>query len=31
MLTNQISIICKRPPGRIDNVALKRRALFTVE
>jgi hypothetical protein len=31
MLTNQISIICKRPLGRIDNVALKRWALFTVE
>jgi hypothetical protein len=31
VLTDHISIICTRPPGRIDNVALKRWALFTVE
>jgi hypothetical protein len=31
MLPNHISIICTRPLGRIDNVALTRRALFTVE
>ena len=31
MLPNHISIICTRPLGRIDNVALKRWALFTVE
>jgi hypothetical protein len=31
MLPNHISIICPRPLGRIDNVALTRRALFTVE
>ena len=31
MLPNHISIICTRPLGRIDNVALKRQALFTVE
>jgi hypothetical protein len=31
MQPNHISIICTRPLGRIDNVALKRWALFTVE
>jgi hypothetical protein len=31
MLPNPISIICPRPLGRIDNVALKRWGLFTVE
>ena len=31
MLPSHISIICTRPLGRIDNVALKRWALFTVE
>ena len=31
MLPNHISIICTRPLGRIDNVALKRWPLFTVE
>ena len=31
MLPNHISIICTRPLGRIDNVALKRWALLTVE
>jgi hypothetical protein len=31
MLTNHISIVCTRPLGRIDNVALRRWALFTVE
>ena len=31
MLPNHISIICTRPLGRIDSVALKRWALFTVE
>ena len=31
MLTHHTSMICKRPLGRIDNVALKRWALFTVE
>jgi hypothetical protein len=31
MLSNHISIIRTRPLGRIDNVALKRWALFTVE
>ena len=31
MLPHHISIICTRPLGRIDNVALKRSALFTVE
>jgi hypothetical protein len=31
MMPNHISIICQRPLGRIDNVALKRWVLFTVE
>jgi hypothetical protein len=31
MLPNHISRICTRPLRRIDNVALKRWALFTVE
>jgi hypothetical protein len=31
MLPNHISIARTRPLGRIDNVALKRWALFTVE
>jgi hypothetical protein len=31
MLPNCVSIICARHLGRIDNVALKRWALFTVE
>ena len=31
MLPHHISIIRKRPLGRIDNVALKRWALFRVE
>jgi hypothetical protein len=31
MLPHHMSIICTRPLGRIDNVALKRWALFTVE
>jgi hypothetical protein len=31
MLPHHISIICTRPLGRIDSVALKRWALFTVE
>ncbi len=31
MMPNPISIICTPPLGRIDNVALKRWALFTVE
>jgi hypothetical protein len=31
MLPQNISILCRRSLGRIDNVALKRRALFTVE
>jgi hypothetical protein len=31
MPSYHISIICTRPLGRIDNVALKRWALFTVE
>jgi hypothetical protein len=31
MLPNHISMIFTRPLGRIDNVALKRWALFTVE
>ncbi len=31
MLTHHTSMICKRPLGRIDNVALKRWGLFTVE
>jgi hypothetical protein len=31
MLTHHTSMICKRPLGRIDSVALKRWALFTVE
>jgi hypothetical protein len=28
---HHISIICTRPLGRIDNVALQRWALFTVD
>jgi hypothetical protein len=31
MLPNHISIVRERPLGRIDNVALKRSAQFTVE
>ena len=31
MLPHHMSMICTRPLGRIDNVALKRWALFTVE
>jgi len=31
MPSYHISMICTRPLGRIDNVALKRWALFTVE
>jgi hypothetical protein len=31
MLSHYISMICTRLLGRIDNVALKRWALFTVE
>jgi hypothetical protein len=31
MLPNHISIIWTRPFGRIDDVALRRWALFTVE
>jgi len=31
MPPNHTSIVCMRPLGRIDNVALKRWALFTVE
>ncbi len=31
MLTHHTSMICKRPLGRIDNVALNRWAFFTVE
>jgi hypothetical protein len=30
-MPNRMTTICTRPLGRIDNVALQRLALFTVE